>query len=238
LQDKGFYKNSKYVHLWMHILLKATHKPMEVMWNGKTLILNSGQFITGRKKLEEETKIKEHSVDRILNYFKNEHQIEQQTTNQNRLITILKWERYQGDEQRNEQPVSNKRATSEQPVSTNKNNKNVKNEKNKEVVVGTVSPKEVIIFSFKNKRWEGITKDDFEGWQVSYPACKIEIELLQMAQWLLSNPEKKKSRYRRFITNWLARSQDKGGTRAGMDRKLTRTERSILAIENWGRGEE
>jgi len=139
MMDKGFYKNSKYVHLWVHLLLEATHKPKEVLWNGKTFILQPGQFITGRKKLAGKTKINQNSVERILNYFKNEHQIEQQTTNKNRLITILKWERYQGNEQLNEQQVSNKRATSEQQVSTNKKeDKNVKNEKkkNKELFVG------------------------------------------------------------------------------------------------------
>jgi len=34
-----------------------------------------------------------------------------------------------------------------------------------------------------------------------------------MKAWLLSNPEKKKKNYRRFITNWLSRSQEKGGTK-------------------------
>jgi len=35
-----------------------------------------------------------------------------------------------------------------------------------------------------------------------------------MKEWLLSNPKKRKKNYRRFITNWLTRSQEKGGTKS------------------------
>ena len=34
-----------------------------------------------------------------------------------------------------------------------------------------------------------------------------------MREWLLANPSKKKKNYRRFITNWLTRTQDKGGSK-------------------------
>ena len=61
---------------------------------------------------------------------KTEQQIEQQKTNKNRLITILRWKEYQGSEQQNEQQVNNKRTTSEQPVNTNKNVKKIENDKN------------------------------------------------------------------------------------------------------------
>ena len=37
--QKVWYKNSKYVHLWLHLLLKATHKQHEFMWNKE--IINS-----------------------------------------------------------------------------------------------------------------------------------------------------------------------------------------------------
>jgi len=210
LQDKGFYKNSKYVHLWIHLLLKANHKPQEIMWDGKTFILQPGQFITGRKKIAEKTRINRSSVERILNYFKNEHQIEQQKTTKGRLITILKWKRYQGDEQQNEQQVSNKRATSEQQVSTNKKDKNVKNVKKEK---NTTAATQKIFFSLKEKKWGEITAGDIKAWAETYPACNIEIELCRMREWLLANPNKVKKNYRRFIVNWLSRTQDKGGTK-------------------------
>ena len=128
--DKGFYKNSKYVHLWLHLLLKANHEETEFVWNGKTQIIKPGEFITGRKILAEETKINETSVERILSFFENEHQIGQQKTTKHRLITITKWKDYQASEQQSGQQADNKRTTNEQQTDTNKKLKNDKNEKN------------------------------------------------------------------------------------------------------------
>lgn len=74
----------------------------------------------------------------------------------------------------------------------------------------------VIMFDHETNQWIGIEKSDIEGWERAYPACDVELELRQMAQWIISNPAKgHKSRWRMFITNWLKRSQDRGGTRIG-----------------------
>jgi len=67
--------------------------------------------------------------------------------------------------------------------------------------------------SFKGRVWEGITEDDKRGWAEAYPACDVGVELTRMREWLIANPTKAvKSNWRRFITNWLSRSQDRGGT--------------------------
>lgn len=60
--------------------------------------------------------------------------------------------------------------------------------------------------------WTGISSDDRAAWGEAYPACDIDLQLRRMTEWLRSNPAKaKKARWRRFITNWLSRSQDRGG---------------------------
>jgi len=130
IKDKGWYQKSDYVHLWIHLLLEANHKGKEFMWNGEIKALKAGQFITGRKSISKETNISESKIQRVLKCFENEQQIEQQTTNKFRLITIKNWHEYQNNEQPFEQQVNNKRTTSEQQVNTNKNEKNDKNEKN------------------------------------------------------------------------------------------------------------
>ena len=64
--------------------------------------------------------------------------------------------------------------------------------------------------------WTGITADDREAWSTAYPACDIDRQLAAMQEWLRSNPEKaRKSRWRRFITNWLQRHQNRGGDTRG-----------------------
>lgn len=97
--------------------MKANHKEREEMFNGKPIKCRPGQFTTGRKQLSKLTGISESKVTRILDYFeKTEQQIEQQTGNKNRLITIKNWDLYQLeeiDEQQNEQQLNNKWTTTE-----------------------------------------------------------------------------------------------------------------------------
>ena len=90
-------------------------------------------------------------------------------------------------------------------VQNNKTTSHQKKEKKKE--------KKKINFNFDKGEWENITPKDKADWEQAYPACDIDIELAQMREWLKANPDKRKKNYRRFITNWLSRSQEKGGTK-------------------------
>lgn len=130
IENKGWYQKSEYVHLWIHLLLKANHKGKEYFMNGETVKIDRGQLVTGRKKLSAETGISESKVQRILKCFENEQQIEQQTNSRNRIITIVSYGKYQDVEQPIEQQVNNKRTASEQPVNTNNNVNNLKNDNN------------------------------------------------------------------------------------------------------------
>jgi len=123
-------KDADHLALWVYLLANATHTEYDSMFKGKRITLQPGQLITGRKSIAAFLKVDENKVQRILNTFKNQQQIEQQASNQNRLITILNWNMYQSNEQQNEQQVNNKRTTDEQQVNTNKNVKNIKNVKN------------------------------------------------------------------------------------------------------------
>lgn len=125
LQEKGWYCKSQYVHLWIHLILKANHKNKEFWFNGQNILVKRGQVVTGRKQLSLETGISESQIQRILKCFESEQQIEQQTNNRNRLITILNYDTYQ----KIEQPMHNNGTTSEQQQDTNKNEDNNKNDK-------------------------------------------------------------------------------------------------------------
>lgn len=73
-------------------------------------------------------------------------------------------------------------------------------------------PKDAIAWTFESG-WAGITDADRATWAEAFPACKLDIELLRATEWLKTNSAKaKKSNWRRFLVNWLSRSQDKGGT--------------------------
>ena len=121
LENPVVCKDSEHLAVWVYLLLKATHKEKEMLFSGEKITLKPGQLITGRKKISEWSKVNESKVQRILKLFENEHQIEQQTANKNRLITVVNWDKYQSGEQQSEQQVNNNRTTNEQQLNTNKN---------------------------------------------------------------------------------------------------------------------
>lgn len=59
-----------------------------------------------------------------------------------------------------------------------------------------------------------ITQKDVDMWIELYPAVDIMQELRKMKGWCMNNPKKRKTKngIKRFIGNWLAKEQDKGGT--------------------------
>ena len=113
LENPIICKDSEHLSIWMYLLLNATHKEVPAIFKGKKIILQPGQLITGRKIMSQKLKIKESKIYRVINEYKSEHQIEQQTSNQNSLISIVNWHKYQQSEQQIEQPVNNQRTTSE-----------------------------------------------------------------------------------------------------------------------------
>lgn len=165
---KGWVNKSDFVQVWIHLLLMATHKDREYFWNGKTIVLKSGQLITGRKSISEKTGVDENKVERILKVFESEQQIEQRKTSTSRLISILNWEKYQEDEQPFEQRVNNGRTTSEQRVNTKQELKNDKNDKNERRVSAFTppTPEQVRDYFFEI----GVGGNEFERFHDHYTA--------------------------------------------------------------------
>lgn len=68
----------------------------------------------------------------------------------------------------------------------------------------------------EEKSFSGITGQDREQWAEAFPAVEIDVELARAHAWLVANPKKaRRSNWRKFIFDWLSRSQDRGGTGGG-----------------------
>lgn len=138
-------QSSDHIAVWLYLLTHATPKPYRAIFGGKEITVQSGQLITSRKSISEcvNRGVDGSKVQRILKSFENAHQIEQQTTNQNRLITLKNWSLYQQSEQQNEHQVNNECTTNEQQVNTNREiykkikNKKKNNKKKKHSVFST-----------------------------------------------------------------------------------------------------
>lgn len=194
--EKGWIKKPEYVQLWVVLLLMASHDNREYFWNGKTIILKSGQLITGRKALSQKTGIDENKIERILKCFKSEQQIEQQTTSTSRLISILNWNKFQQFEHPFEQRTNNERTTSEQRVNTNKELKKGNNDNNeKNGLVNKFTPPELLetIGYFFEKE---STKDDAEKFHDHYTSNG----------WLVSGKAKMKD-WQASARNWIKNSK-------------------------------
>ena len=128
LLEDAVCQKSTYFHLWVTLLMMAAHKEREFIFNHQFHKLAPGQLITGRKKLAKLTGIRQSTVEDILRALENAGKIRQQKNSKFRVITIARWEDYQGDEILRQQTDSTPTA-SRQHADTYKNVKNEKNEK-------------------------------------------------------------------------------------------------------------
>lgn len=123
-------KDAEHLAVWMYLLLNATHCEYPALFKGEKIMLQPGQLITGRKSIAGALDVNESKVRRILDSFENDQQIDRQRSNQNTLISLKNWEKYQLCDQPNNQPTTNDRPTTDQRPTTNNNDKNIKNVKN------------------------------------------------------------------------------------------------------------
>ena len=105
IQEKSWYKDSEYVHVWLHLILNANYIDKKVCLNGKEVEIKRGQLLTSRKFISEKTGIRQSKIYRILERFANEHQIEQLKTNKYTIITIPNYDLYQKNRQQNEHQI-------------------------------------------------------------------------------------------------------------------------------------
>ena len=71
----------------------------------------------------------------------------------------------------------------------------------------------VLTFPLHDGSEYGITEEQVTEWETLYPAVDVRQALRNMRGWLLSNPQRRKTRkgVARFITGWLSKEQDRGG---------------------------
>lgn len=123
-----WYTDVNTTKLFLHCLLMANWRPGR--WKG--ISYERGQFITSIDHLSKETGLTVQEVRTALDHLKATNEITSESTNRYTLITVVSFEKYQGEQQANQQTNNtqnnkrnNKQATNKQQQ--NKNNKNNKN---------------------------------------------------------------------------------------------------------------
>ena len=118
-----WYEDINCFRLFTHLLLKANHKEKRY----KGIVVKAGQIVTSRDLLAQETGLSSQQVRTALTKLKSTNEITSVTSSQGTIIEVVNYEKYQlsTNEITEEQPTSNQRVT------TNKNNKKL----NKEIYI-------------------------------------------------------------------------------------------------------
>ncbi|WP_275553672.1 DNA replication protein [Mixta sp. Marseille-Q2659] len=96
IKELPFYRtDSEAVHLWVHIILSANHAPAPVNTEFGEILVNRGEFITGRNTLAAETGITGDRIKYLLNKFEKLSMISRITNRKFTRISVTKYDDYQ-----------------------------------------------------------------------------------------------------------------------------------------------
>lgn len=120
-----WYDDIYMVRLFLHLLLKANFKDKE--WHGITI--KRGQLVTSLDALSRETHLSTQKLRTCLSNLEKTGEINKQTTNKYTMITVCKYDTYQGAEISLQQ-TNNNQSTNEQQSINNQTTINQQQEKN------------------------------------------------------------------------------------------------------------
>ena len=143
LQRSPMYQNlnSKQRDVMMQVLMMASHEETEWEWQGEVCKIQPGQFVTSLDSIRQACgkDVKVQSVRTALLKLEKWHFLTNEATKHGRLITVVKWGDYQGDEVNTNKEI-NKEPTKLQQ-SSNKELTSIKNVKNnKRRIINNSSP--------------------------------------------------------------------------------------------------
>jgi len=114
-----WYKNTNISRVFIHLLIKAAHNPTR--YNGIDLL--AGQLITSRRNLARDLGLSEREIRTVLATLKRTQELTIKATHSFSIITICRWDIYQGRESIND-PVNDPESAHE--MTTFKKYKEVK----------------------------------------------------------------------------------------------------------------
>lgn len=208
IEEWEWYTTPHMAHLFQHLIRRANHEPKK--WRGK--LIERGQVVTGRKSLSLQTGISEQTIRTCIERLKSTGEITIQSTSMYSIVTLCKYSTYQdkptainqANSQEPNQRLTNNQPATNQRLTTNNNDNNVTMTNNSNSVR----------FDSEKRIITGLNQEDYDQWKEAFPAVEIEAEIRSATQWLLDNPTKRKKQVRRFLTNWLRRRQERGGSTA------------------------
>ncbi|MBU5292796.1 DnaD domain protein [Anaerosalibacter bizertensis] len=134
LMDKAIWQSStpQQKVILITLLTMANHKEKEWEWKGKKYVAKPGQFVTSLQSIVDKSGkgITIQNVRTALNKFEKYEFLTSESTKTGRLITIINWDLYQGDNKEinkddNKELTKDQQSTNKE-LTPNKNDKNVR----------------------------------------------------------------------------------------------------------------
>ena len=137
IQQSIVWTDSDQLKLWLLLLLKANHSDSKFLFNGEQISLTSGQLVTGAHVLASEfnqgvkrdNRVTWRTLWRWVKRFENQEMLTIESTSKYSVISITGWGQYQSDD--NQVTIAGQ--SSDNHLTTNKNDKN---EKKKDILSG------------------------------------------------------------------------------------------------------
>jgi len=184
-----WYDDSKMVHLYLHCLLKANHKPNK--WRG--IVIESGQFVTSYSKLSCELPMTVQQIRTSLNKLKSTSEVTIKSTSKYSIISITNWDSYQQDNKQTNKQITNEQQSNNIQVTTNKNEKNDNKDKKKGV-----------------KRFTPPSLDEVKGY-ILEKQYQVDAERFlnhyESNGWMVGKTKMKN--WKAAVSNWNSRNKEK-----------------------------
>ena len=200
LQESSIGSKPNVFVLWVHLLLMANHKPQKFVWNKEEITINRGQVLTGRNKLSLITGLTPQNIRTALTTLKSTNRITSKPYSKFSVFTINNYDQYQGDSQQLTNKLANNQPTTNQQLTTYKNDKNDKNDKRKGENGRFAPPPLDDVLGYCRERKNGIDADRFvdfytsRGWMMG--KTKMKDWKAAVRTWEKSNNKPKEpSRY-------------------------------------------
>jgi hypothetical protein len=175
------------------------------------------------------------AVERILEYFTKDGCLSYETfglgKNKTTVITISNWSDFQSGHVPNAVPklVPNKPLTGKGsydtpvpnavPNSVTENNNTLSKDRVEDTCSEQSSEPEkkltnIVLPLNKKDTFHQVSQEDFDEYLELYPAVDVMQQLRLMYRWFKDNPKRKKTKsgIQRFISSWLGKEQNKGGS--------------------------
>jgi DNA-binding transcriptional regulator GbsR (MarR family) len=95
IMDNPIYKRSTLYHLFNHCLLSSNHKPQKLLYAGRVIQLDPGQFSTTTDEISKKTGIAKTTVYDGLKRLSNLNIISQKPERRKTIISVINWHSYQ-----------------------------------------------------------------------------------------------------------------------------------------------